>query len=90
MLDAVVKSLGLVLEPDDIARVRDAYAISIEYVAAHEPEFCHWQPRRLRTKLAHHLIKLAAEGGRDCQALSDQAILALRVPNSPRHARLAR
>jgi hypothetical protein len=80
MLDAVVRSLGTVLDTEDLERVRKAYTIATAYVEVHEIEFSHMQPRRLRTRLAHLLIRLAENGERDCQALSDQAVSALRAP----------
>jgi len=83
MLDAVVKSLGAVLEPEDLKRVREAYTIATAYIGVHEPEFSHVQPRRLRTRLAHLLIRLARDGECDCQTLSDQAVLALRAAYVP-------
>ena|SRR5437764_12280129 len=73
MLDAVVRSLGTVLDTDDLERVRKAYTIAAAYLDRHEIEFSHIQPQRLRTRLAHLLIRLAENGERDCEALSDQA-----------------
>ena len=90
MLDAVVRSLGTVLEPEDLDRVREAYTIATGYMSAHASEFSHLPSRRLRTRLAHVLIKLASEGERDCQALSEQAVLALRAADPPLRAKLAR
>jgi len=49
MLDAVVRSLGTVLDTEDLERVRKAYTIATAYVEVHEIEFSHMQPRRLRT-----------------------------------------
>jgi hypothetical protein len=80
MLDAVVRSLGTVLDTEDLERVRKAYTIATAYVGVHEVEFSHIQPQRLRTRLAHLLIRFAENGERDCQALSDQAVSALRAP----------
>jgi hypothetical protein len=78
MLEAVVKSLGTVLEPEDLKRVREAYAIAADYVGVHASEFSHVQPRRLRTKLAHLVIRLACDGESDPQILSEQALSGLR------------
>jgi hypothetical protein len=78
MLDAVVRSLGAVLEPEDLTRVREAYAIAADYVVVHTSEFAHLQPRRLRTRLAHLLIRLAREGESDPLILSEQALSGLR------------
>ena len=77
MLDAVVKSLGAVLEPEDLARAREAYSLALTYVGGHETEFAHLQPRRLRTRLAHLVIRMAQDGERDCRILSEQAVSAL-------------
>jgi hypothetical protein len=78
VLDAVVRSLGTVLEPEDLERVRQAFTLATAYIDVHEPEFAAVQPRRLRTRLAHLLIRLACEGERDCETMSEQALSALR------------
>jgi hypothetical protein len=80
MLDAVVKSLGTVLEPEDLERARGAYALAITHIDLNETEFAHVQRRRLRTRLAHLVIRLARDRAGDCQALSDEAVSALRAP----------
>ena len=82
MLDAVVRSLGTVLEPEDLARARHAYSLAITYVGLNETEFSHLRPRRLRTRLAHLVIRFARNGEGDAQALSDQAVSALRFAAS--------
>jgi hypothetical protein len=78
MLDAVVKSLGTVLEPEDLQRVREAYAIAADYVVGNSDEFAHLQLRRLRTRLAHLVIRLACDGESDPRILSEKALLGLR------------
>jgi hypothetical protein len=78
MLDAVVKSLGTILEPEDMKRVREAYAIAADYVIGNSAEFAHLRPQRLRTRLAHIVIRLARDGESDPRTLSEQALSGLR------------
>jgi hypothetical protein len=79
MLEAVVKSLGTVLEPEDLERAREVYARALASIEPNAAEFSHLQSRRLRTRLAHIAIRLARDGTRDCQALCEQAVAALRA-----------
>ena len=74
----MVKSLGAVLEPEDMERARQAYSLAISYIGGHETEFAHLQPRRLQTRLAHLVIRLAHDEERDWRILSEQAVSALR------------
>lgn len=78
MLDAVVKSLGTILEPEDMERVREAYAIAADYVVGNSAEFAHLRPQRLRTRLAYLLIRLARDGESDPRILSERALSGLR------------
>ncbi len=79
MLEAVVKSLGTVLEPEDLERAREVYSRALASIEPNAAEFSHFQSRRLRTRLAHIVIRLARDGTRDCQALCEQAVSALRA-----------
>jgi hypothetical protein len=78
MLDAVVKSLGTILEPEDLKRVREAYAIAADYVVGNSDEFAHLRPQRLRTRLAHLVIRLACDGESDPRIISEKALSGLR------------
>ena len=78
MFDTVVKSLGTILEPEDLERASEGYALALASVERNAPEFAYLQPRRLRTRLAHIVIRLARGGTADGQALSEEAVSVLR------------
>jgi len=53
MLNAVVRSLGVVLETEDLERAREAYSLAVTHIYFHKAEFAHVQSRTLSTRLAH-------------------------------------
>jgi hypothetical protein len=79
MLEAVVKSLGTVLEPEDLERAREVYSRALASIDPNAAELSHFQSRRLRTRLAHIVIRLARDGTGDCQVLCERAVAALRA-----------
>jgi hypothetical protein len=82
MLNAVVKSLGAFLEPEDLKRAREAYSLATTYICFNEAEFSHVQPGRLAKRLAHLVIRLVREAEEDApESLSTRALDVLREAN---------
>jgi hypothetical protein len=79
MLNAILRSLGVVLEPEDRERAREAFSLAVTHICFHEAEFAHVQSRTLSTRLAHLVIRLAGKNPKDDpEKLSQQALSVLR------------
>jgi N-acetylmuramoyl-L-alanine amidase len=82
MLNAVVRSLGVVLETEDLERAREAYSLAVTHIYFHKAEFAHVQSRTLSTRLAHLVIRLVRNNPEnDSEKLSQQALSVLRYPD---------
>ncbi len=87
MLNAVVQSLGTVLEPEDLNKAREAYSLAITQICFNEAEFAHIQPRTLTTRLAHLVIRLVQKNqAQDAEEISEEALSVLRLSGLPRVA----
>jgi hypothetical protein len=79
MLNAIMRSLGVVLQPEDQDRAREAYSLAVTHIRFHEAEFAHVQSRSLSTRLARVVIRLAGKNREyDPEKLSQQALSVLR------------
>ena len=82
MFNAVVRSLGVVLETEDLERAREAYSLVVTQIYFHKAEFAHVQSRTLSTRLAHVVIRLVRNNPEnDSEKLSQQALSVLRYPD---------
>jgi hypothetical protein len=79
MLNAIMRSLGVVLEPEDQERACEAFSLAVTHICFHEAEFAHVQSRTLSTRLAHLVIRLAGKNPEDDpEKLNQQALSVLR------------
>jgi hypothetical protein len=80
MLNAVVRSLGTVLEPEDLKKACEAYSLAITHICFNDTEFAHLQQRTLATRLAQLIIRLTPDGqDDDAERLSERALSVLRA-----------
>lgn len=87
MLNAVVQSLGTILQPEDLNKAREAYSLAITQICFNEAEFAHIQPRSLTTRLAHLVIRLVQKNAaQDAEDVSEQALSVLRLTGLSRVA----
>jgi hypothetical protein len=80
MVRKSVQHSSVVLRPEAMGLVREAYSLAIARIALNEREFAHINS--ITTKLANRVIRQVRNGSNDPQQLSDDALAALRAERS--------